>query len=97
MFRGGDAASMKDEFAVYGLPIWSVYVVGGLKIIGATLLLLGIAYPVMVAPSALIICTLMVGAVAMHLKIRDTPLKTAPSLLVLSSSFLILVSSLPTG
>ena len=32
-YRGGDASSMKAEFANYGLPESMVYIIGGLKVI----------------------------------------------------------------
>jgi hypothetical protein len=32
-WRGGDATTIFEEFKVYGLPEWSVYVIGGLKVI----------------------------------------------------------------
>jgi uncharacterized membrane protein YphA (DoxX/SURF4 family) len=95
MFRGGDAKSMKEEFAVYGLPMWSVYVVGGLKILASLALLAGLAYPAFVFPGALVIVVLMVGAFAMHLKIRDTAVRTFPSAFILTCSLIVLASTIP--
>ena len=34
-WRGRDATTMKQEFAVYGLPEWSVWVIGALKLLCA--------------------------------------------------------------
>jgi len=31
-FRGGDARSLREEFAAYGLPFWFMCVVGALKV-----------------------------------------------------------------
>ena len=31
-WRGGEAKSLKEEFQVYGLPIWFMYIVGFMKI-----------------------------------------------------------------
>lgn len=85
-YRGGDAVNMREEFATYGLPGWSLYLVGFLKILVATLLLVGIYYSVLVIPSATIMVLLMSGAVVMHLKVKDSFKKSGPalSLLVLS-------------
>jgi uncharacterized membrane protein YphA (DoxX/SURF4 family) len=73
-YRGGGAASMPEEFAAYGLPAWFAYVIGALKIGAALALIAGIWLPSVVPPAAALVCTLMVGALAMHARIRD-PLK----------------------
>ncbi len=85
-YRGGNANNMQEEFEVYGLPAWSVYVVGFLKLLSATLLLIAIYYPILVMPAAVMMIILMVGAFAMHLKVKDPLQKAVPafSLLVLS-------------
>lgn len=85
-YRGGDASNLKEEFAVYGLPEWSFFVVGFFKLLAATLLIAGIAYPELVMPAATTMILLMIGAFAMHLKVKDPFHKALPalSLLVLS-------------
>ena len=45
-WRGGTARTMKEEFAVYGLPGWFMGVVGFLKLLFATLLIVGLWVPV---------------------------------------------------
>ena len=30
-YRGANASSLKSEFAAYGLPLWSFYVIGFIK------------------------------------------------------------------
>lgn len=85
-FRGGDAHSMREEFAVYGLPAWSMQVVGTLKIAAAVCLIAGIWFRYLVLPAAVIVCVLMVGALAMHLKVRDPLKKSLPALMVLAAS-----------
>ncbi len=82
-YRGGDAKSMREEFAVYGLPGWFMMVIGTLKVGAAICLIAGLWIPVMVMPAALLICVLMVGALAMHLKVRDNGQKYLPALAVL--------------
>ena len=85
-WRGGGARSLRQELRLYGLPDWSMYVVGTLKVGTATLLLLGLEYPAVTRPAALTMATLMAGAVAMHFKVKD-PLKRAlPALTMLALS-----------
>ena len=82
-YRGGTAKTMQEEFAVYGLPRWSMLVVGALKVGAAICLIAGLWIHVLVMPAALMICVLMVGALAMHLKVRDNAQKSLPALAVL--------------
>jgi hypothetical protein len=91
-YRGGNAKTLKEEFAVYGLPGWFCNLVGFLKISSALVLLAGLWYPVLILPSAALIMVLMVGAVSMHAKVRDPIKKTVPAALMLIMS-LILCSS----
>jgi uncharacterized membrane protein YphA (DoxX/SURF4 family) len=74
---------MMDEFAAYGLPRWSVYLVGGIKIGAGLALLLGLWLPSLVLPAALVVVGLMLGALIMHLKIRDAFVKSLPALVML--------------
>ncbi len=82
-YRGGAATSLKDEFAVYGLPDWTFYLVGGLKIVCGVLLIAGIWYPGIVRLPAAVVALLMVGALAMHAKVKDPVTKFLPALAVL--------------
>jgi uncharacterized membrane protein YphA (DoxX/SURF4 family) len=92
-YRGGSAKNLKDEFAAYGLPAPMFYIVGGLKIICGVLLLVGLAYPPVVLPAAAVVAVLMVGAVAMHLKVGDPLTKYVPATLMLAMSGAICVIS----
>jgi uncharacterized membrane protein YphA (DoxX/SURF4 family) len=92
-YRGGDAKNLKDEFAAYGLPEQAFYVVGGLKIVCGALLLVGVMYPPVVLPAAAVVAVLMLGAVAMHLKVRDPVTKYVPAALMLAMSVAICVLS----
>ncbi len=85
-YRGGDARTMKEEFAAYGLPAWTMYVVGALKVGAAVCLLVGLWIHSLVLPAAALIALLMIGAIAMHLKIHDPAKKSLPAgvLLLLS-------------
>ena len=93
-WRGGAAQSMKEEFAVYGLPEWAVYVIGFLKVTFAVLLIVGIWVPQVVLPAAVGMAVLMVGAIAMHVKAKDAPMKSLPAFTMLVMSVLVAVFSL---
>lgn len=85
-YRGGDAKSLKEEFAVYGLPDWTFYLVGGLKIVSGVLLIIGIWVPSLIRVPAAIVAALMVGALAMHAKAKDPVSRYLPALSVLIAS-----------
>lgn len=90
-YRGGDSRNLKEEFAAYGLPGWMVWVIGSLKVGAALALLLGLLVPQVVEPAAMLMTGLMVGAVVMHVKVQDPPLKFLPALVLLALSlFLVL-------
>lgn len=82
-YRGGTAANMLEEFAAYGLPAWSCYLVGFLKVGSAFALLAGLLRPELVLPAAAVVAVLMAGALAMHLKVGDPFKKSLPALSVL--------------
>lgn len=88
-YRGADARNMREEFAAYGLPAWMVVVVGTLKVGVALALLAGIRYPVLVLPAALLLCALMLGALAMHFRIHDPLRKSAPAAAMLALAVVI--------
>ena len=88
-YRGGDAHSMREEFAFYGLPAWSTYLVGTLKVGAAFCLIAGLWFHFLVFPAALLIGILMVGALGMHLKVRDPLKKSLPAIILLTLSIII--------
>ncbi|MEM1336864.1 MAG: DoxX family protein [Bacteroidota bacterium] len=94
-WRGGQATNMKKEFEVYGLSETMLYLVGSLKVLAATLLLVSIWIPQLILPAAGLMAILMAGAIAMHIKVKDPFQKSFPafSFLVLSL-FLILFNTL---
>ena len=94
-YRGGEARSMPEEFAAYGLPGWLTWVVGALKISAALCLIAGIWFQPVVLPAAFIIGTLMVAALAMHLKIGDPLKKSMPALFMLMSCIIICSTLIP--
>lgn len=93
-YRGSDSQTLKDEFLAYGLPLWFFYFVGCIKITAALFLLLGLWIPFLVLPAALVVSIMMVGALSMHLKVRDPLKKSLPAFVMLLSSIIICVLSL---
>jgi hypothetical protein len=89
-YRGGGAQSLKEEFAEYGLGAPVFYLVGVLKVGAAVLLLVGIWIDALVAPTAVLVAILMLGALAMHIKIKDPPKKSLPATLMLLMSVALL-------
>lgn len=83
-FRGGDAKNMREEFATYGLPFWFMRAVGGLKVTLALALLVGIWIPGVAQWAAIGMGVLMLGALVMHLKVKDPILKALPSIALLA-------------
>jgi hypothetical protein len=85
-WRGGSAQSMKEEFKTYRLSEAMMYLVGGLKILFATLIFASIWLPQLAVPGAAGMAILMLGAISMHFKVKDPLKKSFPafSFLVLS-------------
>ena len=82
-YRGGNAQNLKEEFEVYGLPEWFMKVVGFLKITFAVMLIAGVWVPALTKPAAIGMAFLMLGAVAMHIKVKDPAQKALPALTLL--------------
>ena len=82
-YRGGRAQTLREEFDTYGLPAWMFYVVGGLKILAGVAMIAGLWIPSLVRPAALVVAVLMVGALAMHMKIKDPVQRSLPALVLL--------------
>lgn len=90
-YRGKGTGSMQSEFEAYGLPVWVMWVTGALKIGVAGALLAGIWAPMLVQPAASVLIVLMLGALAMHMKVKD-PLKASiPALAMLSMAVAIVL------
>lgn len=88
-YRGGDARNMCEEFAAYGLPRWFMYVIGGAKLGLAVVLILAIWSPSLRIPAALAMAVLMLGAIVMHVKVKDPPLRAMPASLMLVLSLIV--------
>jgi len=92
-YRGGGASSLREEFAVYGLPDAVFYVVGALKITAAVVLIVGVWAPLPVQLAAITISGLMLGALFMHVKVGDPVKKALPAAIMLVMSTAIVVYS----
>lgn len=90
-YRGGSAESMREEFAVYGLPAFMMYAVGTLKVLISLSMIAGIWLPFLVLPSATVLILLMLGAFSMHLKVKDPLVKAVPSLLMLGMAIAVVI------
>lgn len=90
-YRGGTAQNMRQEFAAYGLPFGFMCLIGGLKIVLAIALIVGIWVPALATPAAIAMAALMLGAIAMHVKVGDPPRKSLPAALMLAMSVVVAV------
>lgn len=93
-FRGADSTSLEEEFKSYGLPQWVFYAVGFLKLTCAVGFIVSIWFGEPTSFFAGLLCFLMIGAVLMHLKVKDQPIKYAPAFLMLLMSSALLYLSL---
>lgn len=82
-WRGGNATTIVEEFEAYGLSKSLCYIVGFFKVILAILLIVAIWFPILKQPAALGLATLLLGSIAMHIKIKDPLLKSFPAALFL--------------
>ena len=94
-YRGGDAKTIREEFAVYGLPGWFCTLIGFLKVTSALLLLAALWMPELGLPASLTIVVLMLGAVSMHAKVKDPIKKSLPAAAMLLMSAVLTMHFLP--
>lgn len=92
-WRGGNAKNIFEEFEVYGLPKWMVYVVGVSKVTLALLLLISIEYNSLVMIASLGLAVFLSGSILMHLKIKDSIKKSIPAAFFLLLSLFIYLQS----
>lgn len=90
-WRGGSATTLIEEFKTYGLPTWSCYLIGTLKVALALLLILSIEYTQFEFFSAVGLAALLTGSIAMHLKIKDPLYKSLPAFIFLCFCWIIAI------
>jgi hypothetical protein len=93
-YRGGKATNLKEEFTAYGLPTWFMYLIGALKISSALALLAGIWLSSLVVPAAILVVVLMLGALMMHVKVKDPMIKSMPAALMLTMGLVITLTNI---
>jgi hypothetical protein len=81
IWRPKNAKSIFEEFEIYGLSKNVCYVIGFLKITLAFLLLLSIWFIEFQNTSAIGLGVLLLGSIAMHLKVKDPIKKSFPAAL----------------
>ena len=82
-YRGGNAKNMNEEFIAYGLPEWSMYLVGFLKVAIAIMLIISIWIEELLFYNLIVLTALMIAAVFMHFKVKDPIKKSYPALSIL--------------
>jgi len=90
-YRGAGAESMEQEFHAYGLPTWFMYIVGGIKLSIAVLLIVGLWFSFLVDASVILLGILMIGAIVMHVKIHDSLVRTLPAIAMLLMVVIVVV------
>ncbi len=91
-WRGGSARTLREEFNVYGLPGWFMGVIGALKVLFASLLVVGIWVPSVTTPAAIGLAALMLGAVVMHVKVGDPLRRSLPAFALLALCVVVAVA-----
>jgi hypothetical protein len=82
-WRAVGANSMREEFRAYGFSETIMYIIGGLKVFSALAIFVSIWVPALLLPAASLMTILMIGAIFMHLKIKDPLKKSLPALIFL--------------
>jgi hypothetical protein len=85
-YRGGSAQNMKEEFAAYGLSESVMQMIGLAKLTLAAALIVGIWVPMLRLPAAAAMAVLMIGAVGMHIKVKDPAMRAVPAACMLAMS-----------
>jgi uncharacterized membrane protein YphA (DoxX/SURF4 family) len=94
IYRGSKSQTLKEEFEAYGYPPYFFYLIGSLKIICSSLLLIGLKFPEFTLYGALGMVVLMLGAIASHIKVSDPVKKSIPAILMLFMSGFLLGTEL---
>ncbi|MCX2718798.1 DoxX family protein [Lentiprolixibacter aurantiacus] len=90
-YRGGGAKSMKEEFEVYGFSPGLMYLIGAIKILLASVLLVSIWHNGLSTPAAGGMGIFMLGAIFMHFRANDPNIRSFPALLFFLLSIGIIV------
>ena len=91
-YRGGDAASLFEEFQVYGLEDYFL-IIGIIKVSLAIMLLLSLYFKKLSFFASSGIGIMMLVAVYMHVNVGDELIKSMPASVMLASCLIIAYSS----
>lgn len=91
-YRGGDAASLLEEFQVYGLEDYFL-IIGIIKVSLAIMLLLSLYFNKLSFFASSGIGVMMLVAVYMHISVGDELIKSMPASVMLASCLIIAYSS----
>ena len=91
-YRGGDAASLLEEFQVYGLEDYFL-IIGIIKVSFAIMLLLSLYFKKLSFFASSGIGIMMLVAVYMHINVGDELIKSMPASVMLASCLIIAYSS----
>ncbi len=83
-YRGGNATDMKEEFAEYGMSEKTMYAVGATKVSLASMMLVGLFVPKLARPASAGLAAMMLGAIGMHIKVKDPIKRSLPAISVFS-------------
>lgn len=83
-YRGGAAQTLRQEFAAYRLPAMAFYIVGALKIVAGLVLIAAVWLPLPTHVAAGVVAALMVGALFMHVRVKDPARKSVPAAFMLA-------------
>ncbi len=87
-YRGGDAKNMQEEFEEYGLSKNTMYAVGAAKVGLASMMLVGLFVPKYTRPASAGLAAMMLGAIGMHVKVKDPVKRSIPAISVFSGAAL---------
>ena len=93
-WRGGSASSISEEFEVYGLSKSFYTTIYFLKVSLAILLLASIQFDILTLASSLGLAILLLGSIAMHIKVKDALIKSFPAFLFMLMNVAIALLSL---
>lgn len=87
-YRGGDASNMKEEFDEYGLSETAMYAVGATKVGLASAMIAANWDPKLARPASGALAAMMLGAIGMHVKVKDPIKRSLPAIAVFGLSAL---------
>ena len=105
-YRGGDSNNMREEFDSYGFPGSFMYAIGSFKCVLALLLLCSVLSSFVDVPflnsidfnqieliGLYLLSIIMLGAILVHIKLKDPAMKSLPAVLILAMSSLVIYFS----